>query len=457
MADIVAPPSRAPGAPNPAIPASAGMTARGIAAAIRAGETTALAECEAAIARIEAGDGAINAVIIRDFDRARGAARAIDAGPKENRALLGVPMTVKESFDVAGLATSWGFPEHADHIASEDAVAVQRLKTAGAIILGKTNVPVGLADLQSNNPNYGRTRNPHNPDRVSGGSSGGSAAALAAGFVSLEFGSDIGGSIRVPAAFCGVWGHKPTFGMIDSDGHYFPRTQGAAPNLSVIGPLARDPDDLALALDLTSDLPLPKPASRGAGAWRIFLLPQHPLALASQAMRDTVEAIGTAFGTAGATVDRESDLLPDLIEQHADYMRVLAVAMARGQPTPGRAPPSIPMPILLDRQAACRRAWRGLFRRYDAVIAPTWGTTAFAHDDTPIEARQALIDGVATPFGAQITYPGLATFPLLPATSVPVGTDPDGLPIGVQVIADRYADHTAIAVARAAHDLVWSR
>jgi amidase len=445
---------------NRPTPASAGATvmrtAIETAAAIRAGETTALAECDAAIARIEAGNAEINAVVVRDYDRAREAARAIDAGPKDDRALLGVPMTIKESFDIAGLVTSWGFPEHADHVASEDAVSVQRLKAAGAVILGKTNVPVGLADLQSNNPIYGRTRNPHNPDRVSGGSSGGSAAALAAGFVPLEFGSDIGGSIRVPAAFCGVWGHKPTFGMLDTDGHYFPRTRGAALNLSVIGPLARDPDDLALALDLTADLPLPKPASRDTSDWRILLLPQHPLAPAAQSVRSAVEAIGAAFVAAGATVAYESDLLPDLVEQHADYMRILAVAMARGQP-PRAGPPSTPMPVLLDRQAECRRAWRRLFRQFDAVIAPAWGTTAFAHDDTPIETREAWIDGAPSPFGAQIAYPGLATFPLLPATSAPVGTDPDGLPIGVQVIADRYADHTAIAVARLAHDLIRSR
>lgn len=434
-------------------------TALATAAAIRAGETTALAECDAAIARIEAGDGAINAVVVRDFDRARNQARGVDAhvaagdtaGP-----LLGVPITVKESFDIAGLPTSWGFAEHADHIAGEDAVSVQRLKAAGAVILGKTNIALGLADLQSNNPNYGRTRNPHNPDRVSGGSSGGSAAALAAGFVPLELGSDIGGSIRVPAAFCGVWGHKTTFGMLDSDGHYFPRTQGASPNLNVIGPLARDADDLALAVDILSDLPLPKPAPRLPGAWRLLLLQQHPLAAASQAVAGAVEAVGAAFEAAGATVDRTSDLLPDLAAQHADYMRILTVAMARGQPGPG-GPPSTPMIVLLDRQAQCQRAWRRLFRHYDAVIAPAWGTTAFAHDDTPLPDRIAMIDGAPSPFGLQVAYPGLATFPLLPATSVPVGVDADGLPIGLQIIADRYADHTAIAVARAAHDLVWSR
>lgn len=426
------------------------------AAAIRAGTTTARAETEAAIARIEAGDGAVNAVVVRDFDRARAAATALDERGPDDRPLFGVPMTIKESFDVAGLPTSWGFAENADHIATEDAVAVRRLKAAGAVILGKTNVALGLADLQSNNPNYGRTRNPHNPDRVSGGSSGGSAAALAAGFVPIEFGSDIGGSIRVPAAFCGVWGHKPTFGIVDPDGHYFPRTQGASPNLNVVGPLARDSADLALVLDLTADLPLPKPAPRAPGGWRILLLSHHPLAAVSQAIVAAIEAVGTAFEAAGATVDRSSTLIPDLAAQHVDYMRILAVAMARGEPSPA-GPPSTPMRVLLDRQAVCRRAWHRLFESYDAVIAPAWGTTAFAHDDTPIAQRIATIDDTATPFGAQIAWPGIATFPGLPATSVPIGRDGDGLPIGMQVIADTYRDHTAIAVARAAHDLVWSK
>ncbi|MBY0521584.1 MAG: amidase, partial [Sphingomonas sp.] len=222
-------------------------TALATAAAIRAGETTALAECEAAIGRIEAGDSDINAVVVRDFDRALDQARALDArvtAGDTSGVFLGVPMTVKESFDIAGLVSCWGFTEHADFVASEDAVAVQRLKRAGAVIVGKTNVPVALADIQTNNPVYGRTRNPISPDRVPGGSSGGAAAALAGGFVPIEIGSDIGGSIRTPAAFCGVWGHKPTYNALLSFGHNFPRTEGCGVALNVIGPLARDPDDL---------------------------------------------------------------------------------------------------------------------------------------------------------------------------------------------------------------------
>jgi len=153
-------------------------------AAIRRGETTALQECEAAIARIEARDGTLNAVVVRDFDRAREQARAVDAGPRD-LPLLGVPMTVKESYNVAGLPTCWGFAEHRDFVAGEDAELVKRLKRAGAVILGKTNVPVGLANLQSNNPVYGRTRNAIDPTRSAGGSSGGAAVALASGMVPL--------------------------------------------------------------------------------------------------------------------------------------------------------------------------------------------------------------------------------------------------------------------------------
>lgn len=430
-------------------------TALATAAAIRAGETSALAETEAAIARIEAGDGEINAVVVRDFDRARDAARALDEAGPDGRPFFGVPMTVKESFDVADLPTSWGFEEHADHIAAADALAVQRMKAAGAVILGKTNVPVGLADLQSNNPNYGRTRNPHNPDRVSGGSSGGAAAALAAGYVPLEIGSDIGGSIRVPAAFCGVWGHKPTYTALNPDGHYFPRTDLARIALSVIGPMAADPDDLAAELDVLADIPLPKPPQREPGDWRILLLPEHPVAKTQGSVRRTILDIGDAFEAAGGRVDQTSALLPDLAQQYAHYMHMLNIAMTRGVQQEGRPLPTLADWFgLQDEQARNARQWQRLFHTYDAVIAPAWGTVAFPHDDTPITERRLDIDGEDTPFGLQLAWPGLATFPMLPATSVPVGRDDEGMPIGVQVIADTNQDFTAIAVARAVHELV---
>jgi amidase len=368
--------------------------------------------------------------------------------------LLGVPMTVKESFNVAGLPTSWGFAEHRENVPTEDAVAVKRLKAAGAVILGKTNIPVGLADLQANNPNYGRTRNPVNLDRVSGGSSGGAAAALAAGMVPIELGSDIGGSIRVPAAFCGVWGHKTTYGALSGSGHNFPGTDGAGVAMGVIGPMARDADDLALELDILADIPLPRAPDRQLGDWRILMLARHPLARTAASIDGALETLAVALEKAGAKVDRTSDALPDLEAQHRDYMHMLNIAMTRGAATADRPEPTLAEWFDLgDRQARCKRAWNRLFENYDAVIAPTLGTTAFPHDDTPLAQRQMIIDGDVTPFGVQFAFPGLATFPMLPATSVPIGTDPDGMPIGVQVIADTYRDHTAIAVARAAHDL----
>lgn len=432
------------------------LSALETAAAIRRGETTALQQCEAAIARIEARDDALNAVVVRDFDRAREQARAVDAGPRD-LPLLGVPMTVKESYNVAGLRTTWGFTEHRDFVAGEDAELVKRLKRAGAVILGKTNVPVGLADLQSNNPIYGRTRNAIDQSRSAGGSSGGGAVALAAGMVPLELGSDIGGSIRVPAAFNGVWGHKPSYDALSSTGQSFPGTDGARAALGVCGPMARNADDLAAAMDVLSDFPLPRASERPVSRLRILLLTGHPLARVQGAIVAALEKVAVTLERAGARVDRQTDLLPDLTTQHRHYMHMLNIAMTRGAAQPGRDAPTLGEWFTLgDEQARNRRAWARLFADYDAVIAPTAGMTAFPHDDTPLAERHLDIDGEDTMFGAQFAFPGLATFPMLPATSVPIGTDPDGLPIGVQVIADMWQDHHAIATARAVHDLVWS-
>ncbi|HSN31116.1 MAG TPA: amidase family protein, partial [Ideonella sp.] len=261
-----------------------------LAAAVATGRVSALELCDAAIRRIERLDGAINAVVVRDFERAREQARERDdrVARGERAPLLGVPMTVKESYGVAGLPSTWGFAQFADFRPLEDAVLVQRLKHAGAVILGKTNVPPGLADWQSANPVYGRTVNPHDATRSPGGSSGGSAAAVAAGMVPLELGSDIGGSIRVPAHFCGVYGHKPSYGLLPLRGHNFPGTDGAPVDLAVGGPIARSADDLALALDVLAGpglhdavgwrLALPAPRHARLADWRVLRLDEHPLA-----------------------------------------------------------------------------------------------------------------------------------------------------------------------------------
>jgi amidase len=169
------------------------------------------------IGRIERFDGDLNAVIVRDFQGARDAADAADAALAKGESLgplHGVPMTIKESYDIAGTPTTWGIPQFKDNIATTDSDTVAKYKAAGAHFMGKTNVPLQLADFQSYNDIYGTTNNPWNTQRIPGGSSGGSAAALAAGMTGLESGSDIGGSIRNPAHFCGVYGHKPTWGVV---------------------------------------------------------------------------------------------------------------------------------------------------------------------------------------------------------------------------------------------------
>ena len=208
---------------------------------------------ELVIARIEALDLRINAVVVRDFERAREAARAADLALArgEPRPLLGIPFTVKEAINVADLPTTWGFPQFKDFVPQQDAVVVTRAKNTGAILLGKTNVPLGLGDFQSYNDIYGTTNNPWDISRSPGGSSGGSAAALAAGFGTLSFGSDIGGSLRVPAHFCGVYAHKPTFGLLPSRGYNRPPNPPlpVSGDLAVMGPMARTAPDLALALD----------------------------------------------------------------------------------------------------------------------------------------------------------------------------------------------------------------
>ncbi len=425
------------------------------AAAIRAGELSPREAVGHAIARIEKLDAKVNAVVVCDFDRAREAASALDGQvPCEDQPLFGVPMTIKESFDIAGLPSSWGHERYAGNIASRDAEVVQRLKRAGAIFLGKTNIPPDLADWQSNNPVYGRTSNPHDPARSPGGSSGGAAAAVASGMVACEFGSDIGGSIRVPAHFCGIWGHKASWGLISLRGHYHPALStspgfaGAHDGaLGVVGPLARDPDDLEALIRITTERPL---ASRGKPLreCRLLLLLDHPASAVDAAVREPIEAAAAALEQAGVAVDRSSELVPDLARQHADYMKTLNIAMALGAPAPdGKRASASDWFALLDSQAVNAAAWGALFERYDFVLAPPAPTLAFEHRDEAYFKGAQTIDGASRRAADGLAWAGLATFPNLPATVLPVG-ESGGLPCGMQVIGPAWADLDCIAAAR---------
>ena len=421
-----------------------------VAAQIRLGALSPLEAVDAAIARIEALDGPLNAVVVRDFDRAREAARGMKAAAGD-QPLFGVPMTIKESFDVSGLPTTFGHLQFKDNIARSDARVVQMLKRAGAIIVGKTNVPPDLADLQSNNPVYGRTNNPFDHARVSGGSSGGSAVAVASGMVPAEYGSDIGSSIRNPAHFNGIYGHKPTFGLVSRRGHRHPTAGGRDVSdgpLSVAGPLARSAGDLSLLLSITAERPLPR-RDRKLGDIRFLAILDHPASEVDAAVRGPIEAALKAIETTGATVDRSSGLVPDLAEQHANYMRLLNAAMARGEPGPaGQILSLADYYLLLDTQARNRYAWTDLFETYDFVLAPPLPFVAYPHDETPIFDRRISINGKDSAFSDSLAWAGLATFPNLPSTVVPVG-ESGGLPCGMQVIGREWADFDCIATAGA--------
>lgn len=424
-------------------------------------QVSALELCDQAIARIEALDGPINAVVVRDFERAREQARTADAALArgERRALLGLPMTVKEAFDVAGLTTTWGIRAFREHRPAQDAVMVARLKAAGAVILGKTNVATALADWQSVNPLYGRTGNPHDTSRSAGGSSGGSAAALASGMVSLELGSDIGGSIRVPSHLCGVYGHKPSHGLLPARGHCFPGSAEESNVLNVVGPMANHPADLALALDVLAGpdeseavgyrLALPAPRHTRLADFRVLVLDDNPDCATDSEVRAGVTRVADLLARAGAKLVHHHPLLPDLGASYHDYQGLLGTITTRGSP---EAQPPLDAHVwldLLDRRQQVRAAWRRLFGEIDVVLAPVFGTAAFPHVlENDWMKRTLTIDGRSTPYHQQLAWPGVATYPGLPATAVPAGRTAQGLPTGVQLIGPYLEDRTTIALAQ---------
>jgi amidase len=462
-------------------------SAREQAAALAARKISSAELVEQSIGRIEQHDAKLNAVVVRDFERARKAAREADAALArgDRRPLLGVPMTVKESFHVAGLPTTWGIAAAKDFRARVDAVAVQRLKAAGAVILGKTNVPLVLGDMQSYNDIYGTTRNPWDLSRSPGGSSGGSAAALAAGYVALELGSDIGGSLRVPAHFCGVCAHKPSYGVGATRGHTPPGIVEPIPydvDLAVIGPMARSADDLALALDLIADLDepmatayrlaLPAPRRTALRDHRVLVLGEHPSAPTSRDVRQALEQVASNLSQAGVKVSRSSALLPDLALQARTHVRLLLSVFGADHPDAvyarlQDAAKSLRADdgslsaeqlrgqvlshrdwIRADRERAIlRQRWRALFREFDVVLCPVAPTVAFPHDHGNMVARRLQVDDGQIPYADQLVWPSVATTPGLPATAMPIGRSPQGLPIGMQIVGPFLEDRTALAFA----------
>lgn len=442
---------------------------------------------DAAIERIEALDPKINSVVVRDFERARAAAKAADEAlaTGERRPLLGLPMTVKESFAVAGLPTTRGDPKYKNWKAKDDALAVQRLKTAGAVILGKTNVPLNLADFQSYNDVYGTTNNPWDMSRTPGGSSGGAAAALAAGLVPLELGSDIGGSLRVPAHFCGVYAHKPTLDLIPQR-NLGPPDIPAAPvrgDLAVFGPMARSATDLALALEVLAGpdelaegagykLALPPPRHDKLADFRVLVIDEHPLCPTEAGVRSALNGLVDRLAKTGCTIVRSTPNMPDLARTSRIYNELLVAVYSLDLSAQDRARVDAAARVLSPEdqslaayrlrgisighpewirasrvRARLRGQWFNLFREVDLVLCPVTPTAAFTHDHSPKFARQIDVDGTKIPYDDQLAWAGIATMNGLPATAAPIGHSENDLPVGVQIIGGYLQDRTTIAFA----------
>ena len=438
------------------------------------------------LARVEQYNPGLNAIVALDIDRALAAADAADEATVAGEAvgpLHGLPMTVKDVWETEGLVTTAGAPELTDHIPQNDALAVGRLKAAGAIVFGKSNTPLYAGDFQTFNDVYGVTSNPWDRTRTAGGSSGGAAAAVAAGLTPLELGSDIGGSIRNPAHFNGVYGLKPSWGVVPSRGH-IPGPPGSLveTDVNASGPLARSLEDLRTALGIIAG-----PVPQDAAAWRLELdagpaigdvtelrvatvfAEGSDLLPVARDVRARLEAFAGRVGAAGARVDAVPLPVPlaDGLRSWQDLVLPIIgaglpdddfAAFAELEAVPGDDPMVNAGRALASRYRSWARAnaarqhqraaWAALFRQYDVVLAPVMPTTAFPHDTVrPITDRVLDVDGVAVPHLVAMAWCGAIGSVLLPVVTLPTGLTPEGLPVGVQVIGPFLSDLRLLAIA----------
>jgi amidase len=459
------------------------LDATGQLAALESGRAGALDLLEAAIDRNAQVHGRLNAVVAQDLQRARDRARAMDdlrAKGESPGPLAGLPMTVKDTFDVEGMPASSGL-DVLRHRRAQDAAAVGHIKRAGAVIWGKTNTPVMAGDWQTFNTLYGTTNNPWDLERTPGGSSGGSAAALAARITALELGSDIGGSLRVPASFCGVFSHKPTWGMVSQTGHVPPAPgTHAERDLNVVGPMARSARDLRLLLSVIENGPLaakaPPAELRGL---KVGLWLDEPAFLLDSEVRGAVEGFGEALRALGvdvrplvSPVDAPALLAAYQVLLGSVVGTDLGAAQLRSlQRLRGPAKLARSMGIGVDSWAGLTLAYtathaewieanevrarmvdqmRGVFARLDVIIAPIAPVAAFPHDHKAFQKRTLRCsDGSAIPYTAMLRWIALATALGLPATAMPAGRTHEGLPVGVQIIGPRGADSRTLSVAEA--------
>jgi amidase len=457
------------------------LSATQLADLVRTRKIGALELLDHYIARVETLDPRINAVVVRDFDRARTRAKALDGMADKTAPLFGVPMTAKESFDIEGLPSTRGHMALKDKPALKSTIAVRRLEDAGAVAFGKTNVPVDLSDWQSYNPVYGTTSNPWNTDHTPGGSSGGSAAALAAGLTGFEIGTDIGGSIRVPAHYCGVFGHKPTMALLPNYGD--PATSSAAgTDIAVMGPMARSASDLSVALDILAGpdpddtgltMTLPAPRFTGLKDLRVAVWAEQPGQATDSETTAKLLELADALEREGVTVSRTARPAFDPTEAYHLYLKLLDTAWSSRVTDEAVAAKRLRAAALTDTAQSAddimvrmvdtthrdwlglnekrfqwRRLWSAFFREWDVLLCPAMATAAPPHrQDGATWERRIVIEGKEIAYNDMLFWPGLTGGYHLPGTVAPLGLTKAGLPLGVQIAGPVYGDRTTIAVA----------
>jgi amidase len=454
----------------PAVEPALLQSAGAVAGMIRRRQIGSRELTELVLGRVDAVNAELNAVVeLRREAALREAAAADEAIARGERAgpLHGVPMTVKEAFNVAGLHTTWGDPAFQEFVADRDATVVARLRQAGAVIIGKTNVAFMLGDFaQTGNELYGVTSNPWDLTRTPGGSSGGAAAAVAAGMTYLEYGSDLVGSIRIPASFCGVYGLKPSVGIVPLTG-FQPPGPPAPPSemtyLSAVGPFARTAGDLRIALRATAgpedpaakafSWALAAPRHRRLAEFRVGVVLDDRHAPVSGEVGSVLSDTLAALARAGATVVEgwPAGIDPGHSAESFGFQVGLYFAFAQ----PGEDIP--PLAAVIDqerRRMAARAAWSGYFENVDVFLCPTNFTPAFPHDTRPFEERTIATPEGDRPYRDQPFWIAHASLAGLPAVVAPVGRTPGGLPVGVQIVGPLYEDDTAITFAELLADAV---
>jgi amidase len=464
---------------------------------IRDGGISSLEMLELYVDRIERYNPKLNAIVAHDLERARDKAKAADeaiANGDKTGPLHGLPITIKDTIEVEGMPCTSGSPLLKEYIPSQNADVVQSLIDAGAIVFGKTNVPLFGGDMQSYNEVYGTTNNPWDLKRTPAGSSGGAAASLSAGLCGLEMGSDIGGSIRTPSHFCGLYGHKPSFGIVPNRGHVppppgiFTGDHSMVIDLVTIGPLARSIDDIALVMDLVVApekseqkawrIELPEPRKKNLSEYKIGLWLDDPTCPVDSSIGNILQGVADELSKHGANIqEKHPDI--DFAGTYDVFLSLLAAVMGSGAPSKlfnkwleeakelafndqSYMAKNIRGATQLHNswirvdvvRQIIRQKWLEFFRDFDVLLCPVSCIPAVFHDHEYVYDRRIRINEEERPYFDLMGWASLASVAYLPATVAPAGRTSDGLPVGIQIIGPYLEDRTPIHIAKLMEDII---